>query len=72
MFSLFVLLMLRTPGSRIHTEWWGILDLESPEVGVLFDNFIFSNSLIIHAEKTKEITTVKEVWICDLNYHKIW
>ena len=32
----------------------------------------FSNSLIIHAEKTKEITTVKEVWICDLNYHKIW
>ena len=29
-------------------------------------------SLIIHAEKAKEITTVKEVWICDLNYHKIW
>ena len=32
----------------------------------------FSNSLIIHEEKTKEITTVKEVWICDPNYHKIW
>ena len=32
---------------------------------------IFSNSLIIHEEKTKEITTVKEVWICDPNYHKI-
>ena len=31
----------------------------------------FSNSLIIHDEKTKEITTVKEVWICDPNYHKI-
>jgi len=31
----------------------------------------FSNSLIIHKEKTKEITTVKEVWICDPNYHKI-
>ena len=31
----------------------------------------FSNSLIIHEEKTKEITTVKEVWICDPNYHKI-
>ena len=31
----------------------------------------FSNSLIIHEEKTKEITTVKEVWECDLNYHKI-
>ena len=31
----------------------------------------FSNSLIIHDEKTKEINTVKEVWRCDLNYHKI-
>ena len=28
----------------------------------------FSNLLIIHEEKTKEITTVKEVWICDPNY----
>ena len=28
---------------------------------------LFSNSLIIHEEKTKEITTVKEVWICDPN-----
>ena len=37
-----------------------------------FVSLTFSNSLIIHAEKTKEITTVKEVWICDLNYHKIW
>ena len=27
--------------------------------------------LIIHEEKTKEITTTKEVWKCDLNYHKI-
>ena len=24
----------------------------------------FSNSFIIHAEETKEITIVKEVWIC--------
>ena len=31
----------------------------------------FSNSLIIHEAKKKEITTVKEVWICDPNYHKI-
>ena len=31
----------------------------------------FSNSLIIHDEKTKEITTVKEVWIRDPNYYKI-
>ena len=31
----------------------------------------FSNSLIIHEEKTEEITTVKEVWICDPNHHKI-
>ena len=35
------------------------------------DYLSFSNSLIIHEEKTKEITTVKEVWICDPNYHKI-
>ena len=31
----------------------------------------FSNSLIIHKEKTKEIITEKEVWIRDPNYHKI-
>ena len=31
----------------------------------------FSKSLIIHEEETKKIVTVKEVWICDLNYHKI-
>ena len=31
----------------------------------------FSNSLIIHKEKTKELTTVKKVWICDPKYHKI-
>ena len=28
----------------------------------------FSNSLIIHQFRTKEITTVKEVWISGLNY----
>ena len=31
----------------------------------------FSKLIIIHEEKTKEITTVKEVGICDPNYHKI-
>ena len=31
----------------------------------------YSILLIIHEEKTKQITTVKEVWKCDLNYHKI-
>ena len=31
----------------------------------------FSNSLIIHQKKTKKITTVTVVWICDPNYHKI-
>ena len=31
----------------------------------------FSNSLIIHKEKTKKITTVTVVWISDTNYHKI-
>ena len=33
--------------------------------------YLFSNSLIIHQEKTKKITTVTVVWICDPNYHKI-
>ena len=32
----------------------------------------FSDLLIIHEEKEKEITTVKEVWKSDLDYHKIW
>ena len=32
----------------------------------------FSNSLVIHDEKTKEITSVKEVWKCDLNYRSTW
>ena len=49
-------------------------DKKSEEVSMLilyvFECY-FSNSLIIHEEKTKEITTVKEVWICDPNYHKI-
>ena len=41
-FDVFVLFMLKAPGSRIHTEWWGIFDLQSLEVWVLFDNFIIS------------------------------
>ena len=47
--------------------------LECPQMslGVRMFYHSFSNSLIIHEEKTKEITTVKEVWICDPNYHKI-
>ena len=31
----------------------------------------FSNSLIIHKEKAKKITTVTVVWISDTNSHKI-
>ena len=31
----------------------------------------FSNSLIINQKKTKKITAVTVVWICDPNYHKI-
>jgi len=37
-------------------------------------NIDFSNSLtiiIIYEKKTKEITTVKEVWICDPNYQNL-
>ena len=37
----------------------------------LFFIIIFSNSLIIHEEKAKEVTTFKRVWICDFNYHKV-
>ena len=44
--------------------------LSSQKTPIAF-HLIFSNSLIIHEEKTKEITTVKQVWICDPNYHKI-
>ena len=44
--------------------------------GVFLTNFevfdiVFSNLLIIHQEKTKKITAVTVVWICDPNYHKI-
>ena len=38
---------------------------------IFFEQY-FSNLLIIHEEKTMEITPVKKVWKCDLNYHKIW
>ena len=31
----------------------------------------FSNLLIIHQEKTKKITAVTVVWICDPNYRRI-
>ena len=51
---------------------WGWLSLNLLSDLHLISPYYFSNSLIIHAEKTKEITTMKEVWICDLNYHKIW
>ena len=33
---------------------------------------IFSNSLITREDKITKITTVKEVWKCDLNYYKIF
>ena len=32
----------------------------------------FSNLLIVHKAKTKEITTLKEVWIPGLNQHWFW
>ena len=41
--------------------------------GADFKGFLTDLLLMIHAERTKEIpTTVKEVWKCHLNYHKIW
>ena len=36
--------------------------------GTYVFHVLFSNSLIIHRQKTKEITAVYEVWKCDLNY----
>ena len=30
------------------------------------------NSLIIYQDRTKKITTVKEVWIPGLNWHRFW
>ena len=58
--SLYILLSLYrprgdTPGNFIHCT----ADARS------------LNSLIINEEKTKEITPLKEVWMCDPNYHKI-
>jgi len=44
---------------------------ERETLGTRLKDF-FSNSLIIHKEKTKEITTVTVVWIPDLNKHKIF
>ena len=38
---------------------------------VLEQQLLLLKSLIIHKDETKEITTVKEVWICDPNYRKI-
>lgn len=34
-------------------------------------DYSFSSTLIIQEEKTKEITTVKEIWLCDPNCDKI-
>ena len=45
-------------------------DVSSISASSSFALAFFNKSLIIHDEKTKEITTVKEVWICDPNYHK--
>ena len=46
-------------------------DLHFWACGYCIGKYIFSNSLIIHQEKTKKITTVTVVWICVPNYHKI-
>ena len=59
-------------GEEIVIEGSSSQTVSSGENSFLQFYLIFSNSLIIHDEKTKEITTVKEVGICDPNYHKIW
>ena len=46
------------------------LKLTSTIFEMPFSNLSF---IIVHEEKTKEITNEKDVWICDPNYyHKIW
>ena len=37
---------------------------------VLF--IMLSQSLMVFEKKTKEITSMKDAWKSDLNYHKIW
>ena len=54
--------------------YYQILPVSRVGVSLLYDKMVFyicSNSLILYEEKTKQITTVKEVWICDPSYHKI-
>ena len=58
------------------TNWGVCEEVHSMQMPILtiiriILEWYFSNSLIIHEEKTKEITTVKEVWKSGLNYHKI-
>ena len=43
---------------------WPVFELQSTKN--IFE-YSFSNSLIVHQAKTKEITSVKEVWIPGLN-----
>ena len=47
-----------------------VIGLETLTKNHSFEMVIFQNRFI-HEEKTKEITTIKKVWMCDPNYHKI-
>ena len=58
---IFVILFAGQPYSEAQRQLVGTGQREST----------FSNSLIIHAEGTKETTPVKKLWICDPNYYKI-
>ena len=51
---------------RYNPETGEILEVYDAPTGKT-DAIAFSNSLIIHQFRTKEITTVKEVWIPGLN-----
>ena len=52
-----------------HWRWEDLISNEIVIYTISFTigDFPFSNSLIIHKVKTKEITTVTVVWISDLN-----
>ena len=54
--------------SKLGFDWYITGAVFSIIMIVAYGCYItFSNSLIIHQVKTKEITTVKEVWIPGLN-----
>ena len=65
------------PRRGFNSSNWRCMDMEkSIHVSLKYKLSSLSPSQIINnsrgENKTKEITALKEVWKCDLNYYKIW